>query len=943
MMSKIDDSWMMNLNVQQELSEMGIRVEHDRGQFVDCFCPKHEDPATSKSPSFSIATEADRGKPPGIFLCRGCDWTGDIVELYSHVNNLTRGAALSDLLTKYAPEDPRVAGGKKKRELPTEAWLKRAEEFFWADSRAQHDLMQVRAWSEAWCRNARVGLDMGKLVLPIMGISQNQLLNVRWRRWDQADMSKGPKTYGVAGRKPTLYPLWAVDRSRELIIVEGEMDVGALRSIGENAVTHLGGAKALDIEVFREILPKPSDATSIILCLDRDRPGRAAERLLRNQLWDYGFKEVKLIIAPHPYKDIEEYLRTFLAGDRPGAWRDLCAEATLFTGEVVLGDGIYVSDGRIVDEEGEELAPWTAKVLSHGRQRYQHNDSSSSYIFELTYKETHEEKKVVYEVGDSFRDAILAQCGPQWAILKRHEDKLFTAICKATGPSALQQDRGFIFGFEQRNRSVFWSPGFSFRKKGPFETKEEIAMEGDINVLKNLKLPYPDPDTVPLGMDLVLNHLFESHHPDVMGLMITSAFAAPIRRLVFPNDQSFNILIYGSSGCGKTSRAREVMNLFSGLITDDQQIASWRSSPKFIEEIMTRVGDSWMLVDEFRPQAMSLSARKEAIAILQGVAQGGGRQTLTADRALKGSGEGNCLLACTMEFLPTEDDSMLARSVLIPVPQIPVLAERWKVPHDKVMRNRDFLPYAMSGWIKWMFCNPEAGQVNAGRVMEDAVRWAEDLCREVVALVRGDWVNIPNSPRIFQRSVMLTAVWKGLLEFAVSPEIQAINVGRYEALIDQWSTEVLYSYFRTAFLEVDASGPVENFMSGLVAAIEAGDAVFHYRNGPKSKADQNNIYPKWAKTTAPVVGEIIPAWEGVMSESTKADEDHYVVRLKSSVTKCIGRNHGRQVQWREVKSQLEAYKILMPESVSTSMLNRAHITTRRGSQRLVPVIMGTGT
>jgi len=830
----------------------------------------------------------------------------------------------------------------RRQDLPTEADLNEKIKWFWDSRAAVAEFTNWRAWSAEWIKKARLGLDNGALFMPVFGLHENQLINCRWRKWKKEDMAaRGPKKWGPRGRRPSLYPLWLIDQQKPLVIVEGEMDAGALHSIGVNAITYMGGAKTLSCDAFRPVLPKPGPGSCVILCVDQDREGRKAEQRLRRELYDYGIEEIQLVEVPEPSKDIEEHLRRFMEEDRPKAWQELLKKATVYGGEKCIGNGVYIHDGALVDEDGNELAPWTGCVVLTGKARYGTSEGASTYVFELTYKGTQKTKRVHYEVGTSFRDAILGQCGPAWAISKKVEDLIFTSICVATGELAKHQDNGFIFGFEQRDRATFWAPGTSFRLDGPFDTDDEIRMEPTVNAMRNLALFKPEPDLVSSGVELVLRYLYKSHKPNVMGLMIASALAAPVRRLFFSNDQSFNVLIYGHTGCGKTSRAREVANLYSGLITDDQQLPSWRSSPKYVEELMTKVGDSWLLVDEFRPHAMSMGSRKEAISILQGIAQGGGRHTMSSDRRMIASGESNCVLACTMESLPSDDDSMLARSVLIPVPTIEILAPEWKTPHDKVIKNRDFLPYALSGWVQWMFCSPKEGEPGSGVTCERAIQWANQVCSEIIGLYRADWMRIPNSPRVFQRAVMLTSIWKMFLDFAVSPNVAAIDAGYHQALVDEWLTEVLFTYFKNSFCEIDAAGAVEDFFSALESAVESGEVAFHYRNGPRSKADAGKIFPSWARIGAPVVGELIPSWDKVEQEAVVGDNQRYVIRLKSSVAAALQTRLKSRMTWKDVTQQLRTNKLMTEGSVTTAAMNRVFLLSKRGGMRLLPVLLGT--
>lgn len=75
--SKTKDEVLSKLDIKQEARRLGIEVVKERGIWLDCKCPLHED----DRPSFSIATEADGDHEKGWWVCQAENRSGSLFDL----------------------------------------------------------------------------------------------------------------------------------------------------------------------------------------------------------------------------------------------------------------------------------------------------------------------------------------------------------------------------------------------------------------------------------------------------------------------------------------------------------------------------------------------------------------------------------------------------------------------------------------------------------------------------------------------------------------------------------------------------------------------------------------------------------------------------------------------------------------------------------------------
>jgi len=132
-------------------------------------------------------------------------------------------------------------------------------------------LTRERAWLYSAMWELGLGYDCGRITIPVRQPDRRLVGLLRYRPWPKPGQ---PKMVATAGSRRALLPHPGIERSRELLLVEGEPDMIAARSRGLPAIA-LPGVDAWRPEWAH--LFKDRDVTIV---MDADPEGRrAAERI----------------------------------------------------------------------------------------------------------------------------------------------------------------------------------------------------------------------------------------------------------------------------------------------------------------------------------------------------------------------------------------------------------------------------------------------------------------------------------------------------------------------------------------------------------------------------------------------------------------------------------------------------------------------------------------
>jgi hypothetical protein len=184
-------------------------------------------------------------------------------------------------------------------------------------------------------------------------------------------------------------------------------------------------------------------------------------------------------------------------------------------------------------------------------------------------------------------------------------------------------------------------------------------------VAENLGLIWiPDEQLISLGHH-ILDDFGEQHSHAVTYPVLGHAFVAPLLSR-FPMLGRPALMLRGSSGCGKTTVAREGQSFFGAGFARAQALETWLSTPNAIQRAGFLFRDALFVVDDFK--LGNLRDRDGAMSILQAYADGVSRQRLTRD----GRRSPNCYpirgaLLMTGEDSPSDMTSVAARITMVEV------------------------------------------------------------------------------------------------------------------------------------------------------------------------------------------------------------------------------------------------------------------------------------
>lgn len=267
------------------------------------YCPIHEDPALSKSPSGSF------NFLKGAFFCQSsCGGMS--------FSNL-RKSIVEESQTE-VPAPPGLAGfseddiphdrafGVVEREivkpLPTDAQLQKFTEALLASKQHCQVMMGDRGLSDATIIKFEIGWDGGRYTIPVRD-RKGRLRNVRRYKPGLLDGGKKMFSWGQGWGERRLFLPQVLEQYEEVVLVEGEMDAIIGQQYGLPTLTHTGGAGNWNPEwslLFEDKI--------VFICYDRDKAGEEGSFKVGHALSQIA-KEVYKIELPGntPGFDLTDY------------------------------------------------------------------------------------------------------------------------------------------------------------------------------------------------------------------------------------------------------------------------------------------------------------------------------------------------------------------------------------------------------------------------------------------------------------------------------------------------------------------------------------------------------------------------------------------------------------------------------------------------------------
>jgi len=515
------------------------------------------------------------------------------------------------------------------------------------------------------------------------------------------------------GQASALYGLADVPKSggARVIVVEGELDLHALRAVGVGPVVSVpdGAGSRLSSELLQPL----AGFRQVLIATDADAPGDELAARLGRELGHERCRRVRLVDDLNTFKDANDALRAgwtreqfeaALAAATPAIARtaerskaapDSGGETVLLAGAGDESSPYRLLDGQLCrmrhDRDGNE----TTQVLANFDAR----------IFEEVAYDDGAEVVRAFKVrgrlanGTALPDARVTASefgGLNWVPSAWGARALVTA-----GQGAKDHLRAAIQVLSDPiSRVVFRHTGWRehdgrwvYLYQGGGVGAEGITVELD-PPLDRFVLP---PETVDLREAVGWSvRLLDAAPASVAIPLLAATYAAPLSLIINPD---FALWLVGPTGSLKSELAALSQRHF-GTFDRKTLPGSWTSTENALEARLFTVKDAIAVIDDYAPNADSRAQQeleKRAQRIIRGIGNRASRGRLRADLSQQPDRPPRGLVICTGEDLPS-GHSIQARLVIVEVDR-----ERLNLPVVTELQNNGHrFAHAMRGFIEWL-------------------------------------------------------------------------------------------------------------------------------------------------------------------------------------------------------------------------------------------------
>jgi hypothetical protein len=184
---------------------------------------------------------------------------------------------------------------------PTRHDIERWQATLAADTDLIAKLARERGWLYATMLELELGVDRGRITIPVRDDERRLIGMLRYQPWPQP---REPKMLATAGSRRALLPHPAAEPSTHVLLVEGEPDMIGARSRGLPAIAVPG------VDAWRRPWVQLLAGREVTVIMDCDERGRAAAAAIESDLSSLGAVRV-LDLAPdrNDGYDLTDWLR----------------------------------------------------------------------------------------------------------------------------------------------------------------------------------------------------------------------------------------------------------------------------------------------------------------------------------------------------------------------------------------------------------------------------------------------------------------------------------------------------------------------------------------------------------------------------------------------------------------------------------------------------------
>lgn len=616
----------------------------------------------------------------------------------------------------------------------------------------------------------------------------------------QESCQDGAWVKGTKGVPRFPYRLDEVAFADDVIIVEGEKCVEALRALGYVATTALGGADG-----WKPRFGYGAHFTGkrVVIMPDNDAPGEKYGKAAADDIRHVA-ASLRVARVPAVYGDIADWIADgatreqideLLAGAAAPTMATEDTAAAISRGavtEVIAGEYSIDKSGTFYKEKEQDvpLANFSVKIVAEiteddglTRQKtfeMEANIDGRAQRFTVPAPDLDSMRWVAKELGC---DAIVRPC-------KFRYERMTAAI------------KSHSRDVEYRTR--FLHTGWRLEPEGWCYLHGDGAISGDglrtdVDVSLPPKLKYYTLPQPPNGNNLRAAVEASIGMLSAADLGVSAPiFAAIWRAVLGPVDVS--LFVHGQSGVGKTEVAALAQQHFGKEMTPRNIPEGWDSTANSAVVVAFHAKDAILVVDDYMPKK---GAANEADRLLRAQGNAAGRGRLKRDGSLSSDRWPRGLIISTGEDLPP-GQSLLARLVSVEVKRGHV---KFGAGLDKCQRDarEGLYAQAMSGFLRWLA--PQYATVAAG------------LQAEIEKVRKGFSGAHARSPT---NAANLVLGLRYFARFAVSVGVD-LDVAPLEEVIKSISASQAESQ--------KDSDPVETFIDILASALHSGRVHLSDANG----------------------------------------------------------------------------------------------------------------
>jgi hypothetical protein len=515
------------------------------------------------------------------------------------------------------------------------------------------------------------------------------------------------------GRASALYGVAELKNgdSARVIVVEGEMDLHALRAVGVGPVVSVpdGAGSRLSPELLQPL----AGFREILIATDADAPGDELAARLGRELGAERCRRVRLVDGLNTFKDANDALRAGWSRERFEAALTASTPATPRASaprEPSTEDG---DETVMIAGDGDDSSPYRVLEGQLCRMRHDRDGNETTQVLanfdarifeEVAYDDGAEVVRAFRVSGRLATGAALPDArvnaaefgGLNWVPSAWGARALVTA-----GQGAKDHLRAAIQVLsDPLSRLVFRHTGWRehggrwvYLYQGGGVGTDDITVELD-PPLDRFVLP---PSTIDLpeavGWSL---RILDAAPPSVAIPLVAATYAAPLSFIVDPD---FALWLVGPTGSLKSELAALAQRHF-GTFDRKTLPGSWTSTENALEARLFTVKDAIAVIDDYAPNADSRAQQeleKRAQRIIRGIGNRASRGRLRADLSQQPDRPPRGMVVCTGEDLPS-GHSIQARLVIVEVDRdrlnMPVITD--------LQENGHRFAHAMRGYIEWL-------------------------------------------------------------------------------------------------------------------------------------------------------------------------------------------------------------------------------------------------